>query len=169
LESSTHLALIADAIDRPLAELKELNPAVLRTVAPSGTAVHVPKGMLPLVEAAFRAVPANRRDAWRVHKLDGDDTFATLAKRYNMPSALVSSANHDALPETGSLVVIPVSYPGDRIPARAPVKVATRSNAAAKNSTAGASRNRPRPHAAAPAAKSPTKASSAKRVAGRAG
>jgi len=169
LESSTHLALIADAIDRPLAELKELNPAVLRPVAPAGTAVHVPKDMVPLVEAAFRAVPANRRDAWRVHKLDADDTFATLAKRYNMTAALVSSANHDALPETGSLVVIPISYPGDRLPARPPVKVVTTSKGTAKNSTSSASRNRPKPHAAAPAAKSPTKASSAKGVAGRAG
>jgi membrane-bound lytic murein transglycosylase D len=169
LGSSTHMALMADAIDRPLAELKELNPAVLRSVAPAGTSLHVPKGTLPLVEAAFRAVPANRRDAWRVHKLDGEDTFATLARRYNMAAALLSSANHDALPEAGSLVVIPVAYPGDRIPVRAPAKVVTRSKATAKTSTASASHVKPKAHAATPAAKSPNKASSAKGVAGRAG
>ena len=55
------MALIADAMDRPLTELKELNPAVLRSVAPAGTALHLPKGMVPMVEAAFDAVPANRR------------------------------------------------------------------------------------------------------------
>src|SRR5689334_1164316 len=95
LESPTHLALIADAMDRPLAELKELNPAILRSVAPAGTALHVPKGMAPMVQAAFEAVPANRRDAWRIHKVDGEETFASLARRYNTTAALVSSVNHE--------------------------------------------------------------------------
>ena len=122
LQSPTHMALIADAMDRPLAELKELNPAVLRSVAPSGTALHVPKGMVPMVEAAFEAVPANRRDTWRIHKVDSEETFVSLARRYNTTAALLSSANHDTLPAAGSLVVIPASYPGDRIPVRTAVR-----------------------------------------------
>src|SRR5579872_2508797 len=133
LASPTHMALIADAIDRPLTELKELNPAVLRSVAPAGTILHVPKGMLPQVEAAFSVVPANRRDAWRVHRVDGEETFASLARRYNTTPALVSSVNHDTLPTAGSLVVIPASYPGDRIPVRTAVRARTGSGASAKN------------------------------------
>ncbi len=133
LVSPTHLSLIADAIDRPLTELKELNPAVLRSVAPAGTALHVPKGTMPQVEAAFRAVPANRRDTWRVHKLESEDTFAGLAKRYGTTAALLSSANHDELPEAGALVVIPAAYPGDRIP----VRTATRTTARTTIHTAG--------------------------------
>ena len=122
LQSPTHMALIADAMDRPLAELKELNPAVLRSVAPAGTGLHIPKGMVPMVQAAFEAVPANRRDAWRIHKVDGEETFVSLARRYNTTPALVSSINHDVLPVAGSLVVIPASYPGDRIPVRPAVR-----------------------------------------------
>ena len=76
-----------------------------------------------MVQAAFEAVPANRRDAWRIHKVDGEDTFTSLARRYNTTPALLSSVNHDALPEAGSLVVIPASYPGDRIPVRSAVRV----------------------------------------------
>ncbi len=171
LVSATHLSLIADAIDRPLTELKELNPAVLRSVAPAGTALHVPKGTMPQVEAAFRAVPANRRDTWRVHKLESEDTFAGLAKRYGTTAALLSSANHDELPEAGSLVVIPAAYPGDRIPLRTAVRttghVAARSSA--KKPVLTASRNKPKARAAAPAAKTPTKASTAKGATGRAG
>ncbi len=179
LLSPTHMSLVADAIDRPLAELKELNPAVLRSVAPAGTALHVPKGTMPQVEAAFRAVPANRRDTWRVHKLDSEDTFAALAKRYGTTAALLSSANHDELPEAGSLVVIPASYPGDRVPVRTAARTATRTTTrttsratgkpAARKPVLTASRIRPKARAAAPAAKNPTKASAGKGATGRAG
>jgi len=164
LQSSTHMALIADAMDRPLAELKELNPSVLRSVAPAGTALHVPKGMVPMVQAAFEAVPANRRDAWRIHKVDEEDTFVSLARRYNTTPALVSSANHDALPVAGSLVVIPASYPGDRIPVRTAVRTrvgSTSSTTGTKKSAVNASRVKPRTRAAAPRAKTPSKASAA--------
>ena len=169
LESPTHLSLVADAMDRPLAELKELNTAVLRSVAPAGTPLHVPKGMLPSVEAAFRAVPANRRDSWRVHKLDAEDTFTTLARRYNTAAAVVSSANHDALPEAGSLVVIPVAYPGDRVPVRRPSRVVAKSRATTTRRVASTASNKPKTRAAAPATKNPTKASATKGATGRAG
>ena len=170
LESPTHMTLIADAMDRPLAELKELNPAVLRSVAPAGTPLRIPKGMAPMVQAAFEAVPANRRDAWRVHKVDGEDTFASLARRYNTPLALVSSINHDTLPAMGSLVVIPASYPGDRIPVRSAVRTRAASGASAhRTAVRSAARvqletkpgTKPGTRAAAPRAKTPTKASAA--------
>jgi hypothetical protein len=183
------MALIADSIDRPLAELKEMNPAVLRSVAPAGTALHVPKGMVPMVQAAFDAVPANRRDAWRIHKVDGEESFASLAKRYNTTPALVSSVNHDMLPTPGSLVVIPASYPGDRIPVRSAVRTRvgsrTSSRTPSRRSAVSSARAKPgtkpgtrasAPRAktptkasAAPPAKTPTKASASKRVSGRVG
>jgi membrane-bound lytic murein transglycosylase D len=189
LESPTHLALIADAMDRPLAELKELNPAILRSVAPAGTALHVPKGMAPMVQAAFEAVPANRRDAWRIHKVDGEETFASLARRYNTTAALVSSVNHETLPTAGSLVVIPASYPGDHIPVRPAVRAragsGTSSRTGSRTSAArpAVSSSRVKAHArasaprsktpakasAAPPAKTPTKASASKGLPGRAG
>jgi membrane-bound lytic murein transglycosylase D len=159
LQTPTHMALIADAMDRPLAELKELNPAVLRSVAPAGTALHVPKGMVPMVQAAFEAVPANRRDAWRIHKVDGEDTFVSLARRYNTTPVLVSSVNHDALPAAGSLVVIPASYPGDRIPVRPAVRAWAGSGTSSRRPAASSSHVKPGTRAAAPRAKSPTKAS----------
>lgn len=166
LQSPTHMALIADALDRPLAELKELNPAVLRSVAPAGTALHVPKGLLPMVQAAFEAVPANRREAWRIHRVDGEETFVSLARRYNTTPALVSSVNHDTLPAAGSLVVIPVSYPGDRIPVRSAVRTragSARSGAArtAVSSSGVRTSIKPGTRASAPRGKTPTKASTA--------
>lgn len=118
LDAPTHLALIADAVDRPLSELKELNPALLKPVAPAGFRIHIPKGTLASVETAFSVVPPSKRDSWRVHRLAQGDTFAALAKRYSAPTSAVSLANHDELPEAGALVAIPVAYPGDRTSAK---------------------------------------------------
>jgi len=170
LESPTHLALIAEAIDRPLTELKELNPSILRSVAPAGTTLHVPQGTLPSVEAAFRVVPVTRRDSWRVHRLDADDSFASLAKRYGTGAALVSSANHDVLPEAGALVAIPAGYPADRIPVRTAPKVAARYRPAAKRTVASTVPHmKPKSRAAAPAAKNPARVSASKSPNGRIG
>jgi len=59
------------------------------------------------------------------------DTFASLAKRYSASAASVSQVNHEALPEAGGLVAIPVGYPGDR---SAPAKKAV----ASKHKSTGA-------------------------------
>ncbi len=83
LQTSTHLALVADAVGHPLSEIKELNPAVLRSVAPAGYKLHVPTGTVAELETAFHVVPAERRDTWRLHRVESGDTFAVLAKRYN--------------------------------------------------------------------------------------
>ena len=114
LQTPTHIALVADAVDRPLSELRELNPALLRSVAPAGYAMHVPKGTLGALETAFAVVPPNRRDSWRLHRVQTGDTMAGLAKRYNAPTGLVGSANHEGMAPAGDWMAIPVAYPGDR-------------------------------------------------------
>ncbi|MGD1094183.1 MAG: transglycosylase SLT domain-containing protein, partial [Bryobacteraceae bacterium] len=138
LQTPTHLALVADAVERPLSELRELNPALIKQVAPAGYSLHVPKGTLQAVESAFAIVPPNRRDSWRLHRVESGDTFATLAKRYSAAATTISEANHDALPEAGSLVAIPVSYPGDRV-AKPAAKRASTHKAAGHAAPAAAS------------------------------
>src|SRR5271154_6261361 len=108
LQTATHLALVADAVERPFSELKELNPALLRSVAPAGYKVHVPKGTLPALEAAFAVVPADRRDSWRLHRVQEGETFATLSKRYSAPAVSLSSANHNVFPGAGEWAAVPV-------------------------------------------------------------
>ena len=39
LEAPTHLALVADIADRPVSDIRELNPSLLNSVAPAGYAV----------------------------------------------------------------------------------------------------------------------------------
>jgi len=135
LQTPTHLALVADAVERPLSELKELNPAVFRSVAPAGYKVHVPKGTLPALEAAFSVVPPDRRDSWRLHRVQEGETFATLSKRYSAPAVSLSSANHNVFPGAGEWAAVPVGYPGDRVPKPAPVRRRTASGGAVKSAT----------------------------------
>lgn len=116
LETPTHLALVADAVGRSLSEIKDLNPAVLRSIAPAGYSVHVPKGTVEQLQVAFRVVPPERRDSWRLHRMESGDTLAGLAKRYNAQLAMLSSANHGEIPALGEWAVIPAAYPGERAP-----------------------------------------------------
>jgi membrane-bound lytic murein transglycosylase D len=116
LESPTSLALAANALDRPIADLKELNPALLKPIAPAGYQLRIPKGTLDILEQAFAAIPPSERDSWRLHRVETGDTAASLAKRYGTTPELVESANRGELPEAGELAAIPVAYPGDRPP-----------------------------------------------------
>lgn len=137
LESTTQLSLVASALDRPLSDLKELNPAVLHQVAPAGYMLHVPKGTLERVEQAFSVIPASHRDSWRVHRVEEGDTLATLAKKYSISESSIRSVNREDLPEPGQFAAIPVSYPSDRPAARAGAKKKSSTAAAAALATAG--------------------------------
>jgi hypothetical protein len=59
------------------------------------------------------------------------DSFAGLAKRYSAQTASISLANHAELPEAGSLVAIPVAYPGDRTVTRTASKTGLKRHSAA--------------------------------------
>jgi membrane-bound lytic murein transglycosylase D len=135
LESPTHLALIAEAVDRSISELKELNPSLLRLVAPAGHSIHVPKGTMEQVQAVFQAIPVNHRDSWRAHKMEETENLADLAKRFNTTTNALNAANHDEMPGAGSWMAIPVSYPVER-PA---VKATARTSASARSRVAGKS------------------------------
>ncbi len=55
LEAPTHLELAAEAVDRPVGELRDLNPALLKPIAPAGYRLHVPKGTVRPVECRLRS------------------------------------------------------------------------------------------------------------------
>jgi len=90
----TSLALVSDVIDVPLAELAALNPACLRGVAPEGYPLHVPKGNANQLMAALQLVPAEHRDAWRLHRVGTGESLAEIGKRYGLSPAAITTANH---------------------------------------------------------------------------
>jgi membrane-bound lytic murein transglycosylase D len=130
LESPTSLALAAAAVDRPIAELKELNPALLRSVAPGGYQLRVPTGTRGQIEQAFTVIPPNQRESWRLHRVESGDTAASLARVYGTTASLVSEVNRGQLPEPGAFAAIPVAYPGDRVPVKRVAKTTVAASAA---------------------------------------
>lgn len=121
LAADTHLELIADLAEKPLALIKELNPAVLRFVAPAGYQVHVPKGAGQTVLSRLEFVPAGKRTTWRVRRLESGETVASVAAQFRMSEELIAQANRqpsggdstsDWAPEPGDFVVVPSAYAG---------------------------------------------------------
>lgn len=114
LEAPTHLGLLADAADRPVSEIKDLNPALLSSVAPAGYEVHLPVGTRPQVTAALETIPAERRASWRIHRVGEGDTLETIAKRYNTRVSDITTANSVAQAEMGDVLVIPTASQVER-------------------------------------------------------
>ena len=111
VSAATNLNLIADATMQPLSVLRELNPALLKTVVPAGFEVHVPKGTGETTEAAINVVPAPNRAAWRLHHVLAGDTLAGIAKSYHLTPERIADVNHaaDSL-EAGDVLMIPAAY-----------------------------------------------------------
>ena len=110
--SNTHLELIAAACDKPVADLRDMNPALLKPIAPAGYQVRVPKGSLNRVVAAVSSVPEDKRAAWKFHRVEQGETVASIAKKYRVQAASLTAANASFAeePEVGDLMLVPASY-----------------------------------------------------------
>jgi len=111
LDTAASLTLLSDASAHPLSEIQELNPALLKPMAPAGYELRVPKGASANTLAALDSVPAIHRAQWRLHRVAGGETLAEIAHRYSTPLASIAAANPRVeLPEAGDLLVIPVGH-----------------------------------------------------------
>ena len=126
MAASTHLALIAGILGRPLGELRELNPAILRDIAPPGYPVHVPKGTARFVLSALERVPPAHRVSWRVHRVSGEETLVEIAALYGMTAEELAAANGglEEAPKPGDLLVIPGGQSRRRTAGRRPADAA---------------------------------------------
>ncbi|MGH9621545.1 MAG: LysM peptidoglycan-binding domain-containing protein, partial [Bryobacteraceae bacterium] len=107
----TSLKLIADAAMQPVSLIRELNPALLRTVAPAGVKVHVPRGSGRTTLAALETVPPKNRLAWRLHHVQAGETIETVARTYHLRPSRIEAVNSgaDSL-EAGDVLLIPAVY-----------------------------------------------------------
>ena len=109
--SPTNLALIADLTDTSVAELLQLNPALLRSMAPGDFAIRVPKGTGQQVTTALDLIPAERRASWRSHRIEEGETLASVAKLFNVPVGQIAVANDlKDDPAPGERLMIPAVY-----------------------------------------------------------
>lgn len=160
----TSLSLVSDIIGRPVAELKELNPALLRDFAPAGYKLHIPRGSSQALMSGLELVPSERRASWRAHRSGSGETLAGLALRYRTSVAALQSANQvmeDELPQ-GSLVVIPAApQPVLARTTRAPYRPQARTTIASRQPVRRPAASAPKPVAKAavkPAVRKPAPA-----------
>ena len=151
MDAPTNLALVADAAERPVSEIQDLNPGLLKTTAPTGYQLRVPKGTAPTVLAALDMVPASHRPTWRIHRLAPGETLPEIARRYSTPLASLTAANQSIAygPQAGDLLVVPSSTPAAAVrrvastsSSSAPHHKPPRRNATASNRPAPAHRAR---------------------------
>ena len=147
LTAATNLNLIADATMQPVSVIRDLNPSLLRSLAPGNFEVHVPKGAADSAQAAIDTVPAENRQAWRLHHVEAGDTLAAIAKTYHLTPERIMAVNRaaDSL-EAGDVLLIPAAYHEDPAPRLRTHARAARSTS--KIATALKSRKAPAPHAA---------------------
>lgn len=112
LSAPTNLALVADALERPVSEIRDLNPALLKGVAPQGYDLRIPKGTSHPLLAALETVPASRRASSRLHRVERGESLAVIARRYRTAAAVIASANKNTMvaPEAGDVLLIPAAY-----------------------------------------------------------
>ena len=109
ITAPTHLQLAADLAECPLSQLHDLNPALLKNVAPAGTHLRVPKGTGATLAAVLETVPPEKRTAWRVHRVARGENLGVIAQRYRVSQNAILAANRagaSAL-EAGDLLIIP--------------------------------------------------------------
>jgi membrane-bound lytic murein transglycosylase D len=157
VSSATNLGLIADAADRPVTDIRELNPALLRNIAPEGYEVKVPKGTSQLVASTIEMVPEERRVSWRLHRVTPGDTWSVIARRYETPANTIVAANAKSPvaaldePASGDVLLIPVT---ERL---APKTAPHRAPAHHAQASAHSSKAKPAPAKSASAAHHTTK------------
>jgi spore germination protein YaaH len=130
--------------------VRELNPAVKGDLAPQGYPLRVPKQTVPTLLAGLSQVPAEKRVAWRAHRVSEGDTLPAIAKQFKVTPAKIAEAN--ALTEgasaegndlagamqTGDLLLIPATYSAPVVKKtvrKSTRKAATRKRATTKKAT----------------------------------
>ncbi len=111
LKNPTNLMLISDLTDSPVSQIRDLNPALLKSTVPASWALRVPKGTARNAGAALDLVPPQKQCCWRAHRLVEGDSLETVARRFHVAEGSIKLANR--VPgngfQTGDLVMIPAS------------------------------------------------------------
>jgi membrane-bound lytic murein transglycosylase D len=118
LTAPTHLALVADAAERPVSEIRELNPALLTNVAPAGYELKVPKGSREQVLARLERVPESRRASWRIHRVAPGETLSEISSRYKVTAGAIQAANSQEDILQQSFLLIPTRAEAQASPAK---------------------------------------------------
>jgi membrane-bound lytic murein transglycosylase D len=138
VSAPTSLALVADIADISPAEMAALNPAVLKSTAPAGYTLHVPKGDGMQVAAALQLVPSERRASWRMHRVESGENLALIGKRFGVAPTSIALANnlHSREASQGDQLLIPTAVRAEPAAKRAVSHTAARRSTTSIHRTA---------------------------------
>ncbi len=114
VSAMTGLDVLAEAAGLTLAELKELNPHLIRATTPNGrSTVRVPPGTAARVAEAYASLPPGKRVRVREHVVRKGETLGGIAGRYGVGLSALRDANpgvgRNNLIRVGQRLVIPGS------------------------------------------------------------
>ncbi|HUU12471.1 MAG TPA: transglycosylase SLT domain-containing protein [Terriglobia bacterium] len=110
-----HLRLVAQLIGRPVEELVQLNPGLLRWSTPPNDPEYIlnlPAGTKEKFEEGIARIPPDKRLWWRAHKVEEGETVSGIASKYRVSSPAIRQANQQengAAIEAGSLLILPLA------------------------------------------------------------
>jgi len=126
VDDATDLDLIARCAGVSSAEVRQLNPALLRGASPpdmKGYPVRVPAGTGPKARDALRRVPADKRLTWRRHRVVRGETLGQIARDYGTKVNDIAKLNR-----LGDVHLI---RPGDQLLIPMPIELANKARSRA--------------------------------------
>jgi membrane-bound lytic murein transglycosylase D len=109
------LRLAAECVDVTTSDLLDLNPSLLRLTTPKDRAfeLHLPAGTADKFQTAVASIPADKRVWWRYHKVQSEETLASIARTFHTTAKAIAEANDlnnkdlngDSLPPEARLII----------------------------------------------------------------
>ncbi len=89
------LRLVAETVDVPVETLKQLNPALLRTVTPRDPEfeLHLPEGTAERFFAEIAEIPQEKWVLWRRHRVEEGETLSAIASKYRVTTTAIAQVN----------------------------------------------------------------------------
>jgi membrane-bound lytic murein transglycosylase D len=135
--SPTNLALIGDLSETPVPQLVQLNPALLRSIAPGNFEIRVPKGSGAQVTTGLDLVPTEQRASSRMHRVQPGESLTSIARLYSASATQIAVANSlkDSEPSEGDRLMVPAAYHEAIAALRVPAVRTTKTQVRATRST----------------------------------
>src|ERR1035437_3805622 len=107
------LRLAAECVDVTTSDLLDLNPSLLRLTTPTNRAfkLHLPAGTADKFQTAVASIPADKRVWWRYHKVQSEETLASIARTFHTTAKAIAEANdlNDDSIEPEARLIIPIA------------------------------------------------------------
>jgi membrane-bound lytic murein transglycosylase D len=118
IDKCLDLSEVADVVGCSVAELKDLNPELLRRYTPPNAksyTLKVPLGTKPTLLAAYDGLDSPQETSWVRHRIRRGETVSTIAAKYGVLQYSILAANNLSRRSTiyaGRTIIVPVPLDG---------------------------------------------------------